>query len=131
MRSLLKDTDRLCKNLYHHWKLKRAELPDREKAKRAKQIISWTPVAKTKMKPSDTSVAKIKMKQSECAAWPLQANSASWPLHDSLGGIRVAGTMPPIFKYWDGWSKMLFIKDRLVALIPETSDELEQCLHRL
>ncbi len=128
--SLLKDTDRLCKN-FCHFKLKRAELPDREQAElHAKKIMSWTPVAKKKMKPSEASVAKIKMKPSECASWPLQANSASWPLQDNFGGIRVAGTLPP-FKYWDGWSKMLFIKDRLVALFPETSDELERCLLRL
>ncbi len=116
MLSLLNDTHRLCDNFCQHLRQQRAELPGREQAElRAKKIIDWTPVA------------RIKLKQSECASWPLQ---------DNFGGMRVPGAFGseakmPIFQYWEVWSKMLFIRDRLVALFPETCGELEDCLRRL
>jgi hypothetical protein len=74
--------------------IKLAKLPD------SKQRVNWTPVGEP------------------------------WPLQDSFGGIDImvrrddAGNilpMPSILECWDNWSKMLFIKDRLVALFADTT----------
>ncbi len=78
------------------------------------------------------------------AQWSLMCGP--WPLRDNFGGVDVparldgdgnpvpfptvvrywardnAFPLPIVMKYWDSWSKMLFIKDGLMALFGGAMD---------
>jgi hypothetical protein len=63
-----------------------------------------------------------------------------WPLQDSFGGIVIPERrdsegnpvpFPRVLEYWSSWSKMLFIKDRLVAMFADEGPEVLEALMSL